>query len=658
MRAWHAWTIFSICAAALLAAMSWVSWAVLGLEQAEIEAQQRAAIEERVRLALWRMDSSLSPFIAQESARPYFTYSAFYPAEGAYTRMFARIEKGEVLVPSPLLTFSSPQVRIHFQFAAGGQLSSPQAPAGNMRDLAESGYTTHEAIEDAHRLLEELADLVRPEELARRLEEAGDPAPGALDGGAASSQLAGSGAPPERAGQQPPRPLEPPPQEEEEQQQQELQPQQRQQAAASSVQQILNRAEMAARAKNILQQAEESQIASTWHKAPSASIDEQGMKPLWIGGALLLARRVRVNGGTYLQGCWIDWEELTERLLESIRDLLPDAQLEPCDAGQADGEERRLAALPVRLLPRFESRIAPALLTPLRISLATAWICGIAAAGALVILLRGVMALSERRRVFVSAVTHELRTPLTTFRMYTEMLAAGMVEGEEKKRGYLERLAGEAERLGHLVENVLAYARLESRRTEAVRDRIDLVQWMERLRDRLAECAERCGMELAVRLPEAVRARGEGDGEKSEDGDGGERGGERGAHRRDDGGRRAEIAVSLDTSALEQILVNLVDNACKYAGRAEDRRIHLELERAPGRAVIRVRDHGPGISRRDRRRLFQLFSKSDRDAANSAPGVGLGLALSRRLARALGGDLYLDPDVDDGAAFVVEVPAE
>ncbi len=79
------------------------------------------------------------------------------------------------------------------------------------------------------------------------------------------------------------------------------------------------------------------------------------------------------------------------------------------------------------------------------------------------------MDLSERRRIFVSAVTHELRTPLTTFRLYTDMLADGMVSGEEKRRSYLERLRGEAQRLSHLVENVLFYARLESGRAGAVR---------------------------------------------------------------------------------------------------------------------------------------------------------------------------------------------
>jgi signal transduction histidine kinase len=71
---------------------------------------------------------------------------------------------------------------------------------------------------------------------------------------------------------------------------------------------------------------------------------------------------------------------------------------------------------------------------------------------------------------------------------------------------------------------------------------------------------------------------------------------------------------------------------------------------------LTVSDHGPGIEPEEVRRLFRPFHKSARDAAQSAPGVGLGLALSRRLARALGGDLQVVRDCPSGAAFVLRLP--
>src|SRR6188472_1127589 len=132
-RPWKIWLIFAACAALLLCVMGWVSRTALRLERSQIEAQRQAELEEKVRLALWRMDSMLSPLIAQESARPYFAYSAFHPAERAYGKMFNPLAPSEVLVPSPLLTQLSTNILLHFQFDPRGKLTSPQLPQGNQR---------------------------------------------------------------------------------------------------------------------------------------------------------------------------------------------------------------------------------------------------------------------------------------------------------------------------------------------------------------------------------------------------------------------------------------------------------------------------------------------------------------------------------------------
>jgi K+-sensing histidine kinase KdpD len=103
-----------------------------------------------------------------------------------------------------------------------------------------------------------------------------------------------------------------------------------------------------------------------------------------------------------------------------------------------------------------------------------------------------------------------------------------------------------------------------------------------------------------------------------------------------------------------------VDNACKYATPgASERTIHLEplpADRNGRFAMLRVRDHGQGISAEAARRLFQPFCKSATQAAHSAPGVGLGLALCRRLSRSLGGELNWDSTVRDGACFLLVLP--
>src|SRR5262245_54492492 len=119
------WLVFGLCVALAVWAMAHMGATALELERAEAKARRQAALEENLQLALWRMDSALVPLMAEESARPYFSYSSLYPADRAFTRMFAEIQRGDVLMPSPLLTFTSPQIRLHFQYGPDGKLSSP-----------------------------------------------------------------------------------------------------------------------------------------------------------------------------------------------------------------------------------------------------------------------------------------------------------------------------------------------------------------------------------------------------------------------------------------------------------------------------------------------------------------------------------------------------
>jgi signal transduction histidine kinase len=207
--------------------------------------------------------------------------------------------------------------------------------------------------------------------------------------------------------------------------------------------------------------------------------------------------------------------------------------------------------------------------------------------------------------------------------MYSEMLAGDMVADAEKRREYLRTLCSEANRLGHLVENVLAYARLERGSARSRVEQVTLGELIDRTKERLVQRAEQAGMQLAV----------------------------------DKGSETMRTRVCVDVSVVEQILFNLVDNACKYAAPVADEKIiHVEATHDPKWAMLRVRDHGEGISPRMARRLFKPFSKSAKEAAHTAPGVGLGLALCRRWSRRLRGDLKLDRTCRVGACFVLSLP--
>ena len=257
------------------------------------------------------------------------------------------------------------------------------------------------------------------------------------------------------------------------------------------------------------------------------------------------------------------------------------------------------------------------------LSLLVAWACMLATAVAVACLLAGIIRLSNRRASFVTAVTHELRTPLTTFQMYVEMLVENMVPDEQQHRQYLKTLQAETSRLTHMVENVLAYARLERGRADGRIESIARGQLLDRVLGRLVQRAESAGMEIVVAGEPAARQQN----------------------------------VQANVSAVEQVLFNLVDNACKYAAGAEDKRIQVELRSLVDGAEISVRDHGPGLSPPRRKGWFRSFSKSAQEAAHSAPGIGLGLALSRRLARHMGGELRLDSGEGEGACFVLALKA-
>jgi signal transduction histidine kinase len=573
--------------------MAWSSAMVLGLERSQATARTQAAVEENARLALWRMDSTLAALVAQESARPYFHYRAFYPAANAYTDMFAEAGPGQALLPSPLLRETTPHVVLHLQIAPDGTVSSPEVPTGILRAAALTRRQTTDAhLREHEERLAEVRTAAPRRAFASLAEE--------TERRFAANRIVTKALPP----------------------QSELLQKEKSANEYAMRQQSYDQQQLA---NNVSRKLE---LVSPVEKVV-VEVEEGTFEPFWIADRLFLARRVRVGGASYIQACWMDWPRLRQSLLEQVRDLLPNAQLEPVGAGAvtrtasygSGDEERRLASLPVRLIPGAVSPPIASGVSLVRVSLLGAWLCLALAALAVAALLQGVLGLSERRRVFVSAVTHELRTPLTTFRLYTDMLADGMV-GPDKRQDYLGKLQREAQRLGHLVENVLFYSRLDSGRTGAVRETVDVGEVVRETVARLHDRTERAG--LAVALDPAAPA--------------------------------APLCARTDRSALEQIVVNLIDNACKYAATGTPPVLHVEWRAASGRALIRVRDHGPGLSTTEQRRLFRPFSKSDREAANSAPGVGLGLALSRRLARAQGGDLRLDNAVTEGAAFELTLP--
>ncbi|MBA3698716.1 MAG: HAMP domain-containing histidine kinase [Planctomycetes bacterium] len=609
------WIGYALAVTVVLAAMGWFTATVCAGHAAERRAERAAFADDTARLALWRMDSRLATVIAREAGRPYLAYNAFYPATGALGKGFDNYKQGEVIVPSPLLGLETEEVLLHVQYAADGVATSPQIPVGELRQAAVPLLCSAVQVTTASERLADFTKRVTRDGLDAAL--IADPATlsettterlALFRGGQPADQPAvqqGSFSYGSRSGK-------------------ELV------ARNSSFQSMTTKTQEAANR----QEVQQGDYAQNFNDAirmngipikpdPNTTLHAEIMRPLWLGDrterVLVLARRVRVGTGDWLQACWLDWPLIRKQLLGSIRDLLPEADLVPVTT--AGAQPHRLATLPLLLtpgtaLPDWQDP-PPASNLPLL----GAWAGVIAALVAGGVLLGGALALSERRGAFVSAVTHELRTPLTTFRLYTDLLAEGHVVDEAERQRCLDTLRSEAERLGHLVENVLGYARLERASLPTVA--LGIAVLIDGMQSRLKERAQRVGLDLVIDVSADVRP----------------------------------LAVRGEAQAIERILVNLVDNACKYAAAANDRRLHLTVARQAGLVTFTVRDHGPGIAPDLRRRLFTPFAKSAAEAATSAPGIGLGLALSQRLARQLGGDLRCEAPADGGAAFVLELPS-
>jgi signal transduction histidine kinase len=580
MRTRTTWLLFAVAVAVVLGVMAAVTGAVLDLDARRIQSERQAIVEELVRLSLWRMDSATTLLLSREIAEAGEAPTADLPS-GVRARFVVDVTDTRILATADASTDDRLR-RLVAAHAVGLESLPIEAAEQNGIVIAQVDVPEQELRQQAANPGPEQLpsqELRNQAEYYKRVASVNDNVNAYTStwrSSKGSSKVSGSNGSYGLGGMEAPDVEEP---------------------------------------ENSDGKGEDRADSTL---LPS-SAEREMMRPMWWGDELVLVRRVVDGGQVRLEGSWIDWPVLQSLLLHEIEDLWPSATLVAADADSLDDADRRLATLPVRLQVTLDAVTLPVEASPLRLSLAVGWMFVLLATSAVVVLLRASLALSERRAAFVSAVTHELRTPLTTFRMYTEMLGEGLVE--EKGERYVATLRREAERLGHLVENVLSYARIESDRVVRSRERIGVTELVDRLADRLNERTRAGDVQLDLDVEDEAAA----------------------------------ATVSVDPPAIEQILFNLVDNATKYGATEADPRVRVAIERIGGEIAIHVRDHGPGIPVDERRGIFAPFAKGRAHAAGTKPGVGLGLALSLRLAREMGGRLQLVPS-DRGADFVLTLP--
>jgi two-component system, OmpR family, sensor kinase len=221
----------------------------------------------------------------------------------------------------------------------------------------------------------------------------------------------------------------------------------------------------------------------------------------------------------------------------------------------------------------------------------------------------------ERLRRFLSDASHELRTPLTSIRGYAELFRLGAAASPEETAKAMARIEEEAGRMGVLVEDLLALARLD----EMPQTRHEPVDLLPLVRD-AAEDARAAAPGRTIALAAA-----------------------------------GEHIASGDASQLRQVLANLLRNALTHT--PEDSPIEVSLEDAGGFVRVIVRDHGPGLPPGAQENIFERFWRSEGGRERGRAGAGLGLAIVAAIVDAHGGRVSAQNAAGGGAAFAFEIPA-
>ncbi|MBI2189263.1 MAG: HAMP domain-containing histidine kinase [Acidobacteria bacterium] len=284
----------------------------------------------------------------------------------------------------------------------------------------------------------------------------------------------------------------------------------------------------------------------------------------------------------------------------------------------------RLSSLTVAgdVSPReWTVRVSSAALRPGAVHAQSYWVLGLSVLLMLVALtaaVRGQKRASELAAMqaeFVSHVSHQLRTPLSLLTTVTETLALDRVRSPEKAAQYVDIIRTETTRLTTLVEGILEFSRVQGRRSYQ-REPVDLVPLVRETVGAFTQKLATEGFTIQVDVSDP------------------------------------SPMVDADPAALEQVLLNLLDNAVKYS--AEVREVTVHVSRTASEAVVEVEDRGVGIPAADQSRIFDRFYRGA--GAGRQRGFGLGLAVVREIVNAHRGRVEVESEVGRGSVFRVRLP--
>jgi two-component system phosphate regulon sensor histidine kinase PhoR len=221
------------------------------------------------------------------------------------------------------------------------------------------------------------------------------------------------------------------------------------------------------------------------------------------------------------------------------------------------------------------------------------------------------------RRDFVANVSHELRTPVAVIRANAETLLGGAKNDPEMAAKLMDGLHRNAERLARILADLLDLSRLDAGQYRLEIYSVPLQRAIEQSMTAVETHAQTRNVKVHVEV--------------------------------------GDLGVKADPKALDQILVNLIDNAVKYT-RA-DGNVWVEAKREDGTIRVEVRDDGPGIADKHRARVFERFYRADPSRSREAGGTGLGLSIVKHLVESMGGRVGVEPNLPTGSIFWLRLPA-
>jgi two-component system, OmpR family, phosphate regulon sensor histidine kinase PhoR len=226
--------------------------------------------------------------------------------------------------------------------------------------------------------------------------------------------------------------------------------------------------------------------------------------------------------------------------------------------------------------------------------------------------------LESVRRDFVANVSHELRTPVAVIRANAETLMAGAKDDPQMAPKLIDGLHRNAERLARILADLLDLSRLDAGQYRLEVGPVPVRSLTEQSLSAVETQAQKRGVKVEVAVPDT-------------------------------------LTVKADAKALDQILVNLIDNGVKYT-RA-DGHVWVEAREVGDDSVrIEVRDDGPGIAPRHRERVFERFYRADPSRSREAGGTGLGLSIVKHLVESMGGEVGMEPNAPRGSIFWLQLP--